>query len=115
MVIRDLRASRPTVEEALKILRGERRAQVNLLRILSAARFRVLATCKIYRNKCPKTFRYSRDSLSHLLERYEPTPRVEFGKEGVQFLAHMARTTLAPRGRQMIEYLQEFEPDLSLA
>ena len=115
MVIRDLRASRPTVEEALKILRGERRAQVNLLRILSATRFRVLTKGEIYRSKYPKTHCYSRGSLSHLLECYDLTSRMAFGEEAVQFLVHVARASLSLGDRPMIPHLLEFEPDLSLA
>ena len=89
--------------------------KVNLLRILSAARFRVLTKGRIYHARCPKTICWSRGSLRHLPERYERTPRAEFAVEGVQFLVHMARTSLAPEDRQMIPYLLEFEPDLSPA
>ena len=115
MVIKYLGVTRPTVEEALKILRGERRVQVNLLRILSATRFRVLTKGKIYHTKCPKRYCFERDSLRHLLECYELTPWVEVGVDGVQFLVRMARASLAPEDRQMIPYLLVYEPEQATA
>ena len=88
---------------------------MNLLRILSATRFRILTKGKLYRAKCPKTYCYSRDSLRHLLECYELTRWVEYGTEGAQFLVRMARVSLAPEGQQLIPYLQVFEPEMAVA
>ena len=109
LVIRHLGVTRPTVEEALKILREERRVQVNLLRILSSTRFRVLTKGKLY-HAC-----FAKDSLRHLPQCYELEPWVEFGPDRIHLLVLMARASLAPRDRQMLPYLQVFAPDMTRA
>ena len=54
IIMGQLGITRNIVREALAVLRNERGAQVNLLEILSATRFRVITARGLFCTKCPK-------------------------------------------------------------
>ena len=107
-IIKYLDLTRELIREAFAILRGERRLQVNLARILGAARYKILTQGKVYHVKCPHTFCYERDSFFHMLECYQLVESVEVGVDAVPFLVKMARITLVPGGTMRIPYMVEY-------
>ena len=65
-----LNLTRSFVAEAVALLRGGRRLQVNLPRALPATRFKVLTGGKVYRTSCPKARSFSKDSFPQTLACY---------------------------------------------
>ena len=102
--------TRALVREAFTVLRGERRQQVNLARILGAARYKVLVHNKVYHVKCPRRRCYAKDSFQHMLQCYDLTERVVTGPDVVPFLVQMAKATLIPEGAKLIPYMVEYNP-----
>ena len=81
------------IQEALNALRDERRAQCNLLEILSATRYKTLTPEGLKPTKCPLQSCSEQDSFSHMLARYDLARYVELGSATAQFLVQMARKT----------------------
>ena len=97
------------------MLRGQRRVQVSLARILGAARYKVLTQNKVYHVKCPKTYCFERDSFQHMLQCYGLNDMVATGAEAVPFLVKMARVTAVPKGTKLIPYMVEYYADREAA
>ena len=110
-IIRDLRLTRELIREALAVLRGKRRQQVKLARILGAARFKVLTQGRVYHVKCPRTYCFERDSFQHMVQCYGLQEDVVSGADAVPFLVKMARVTLPAEGVKPIPYMVEYYPD----
>ena len=110
-----LELTREIVREALEILRGERRLQVNLARILGAVRFKVLTQGKVYHVKCPKKHCFEKDSFQHMLRCYHLEDVVTIGVEAVPFLVKMARVTALPEGTRLIPYMVEYNEGRGIA
>ena len=97
-LITDLRITRDVVSEALSILRGGRAAQVTLVSILGATRFRVHYDGRILDTVC-EGCRVRKDSFEHMLQRYELTGQLQRGADSEKFLVHMVRgAKLSPPG-----------------
>ena len=99
---------RALAQEAFALLRGERRLQVNLSRILGAARYKVLTQNRIYHVKCPKKWC---PKFQHMLQCYRLTERVVTGSDVAPFLVKMARVTVIPDGAKRIPYTVEYNPE----
>ena len=92
-IITSLELTRDIVEEALHELRGERRAQCNLLDILSAARYKTITNEGLMDTHCPLQACRARDSFAHMLGCYDLIPHLEKGPSSTSFLLRMARKT----------------------
>ena len=92
-IITKLQLTRGVVVEALQHLQNERRAQCNLLMILSAARYKMLTKDGLSDTVCPLTRCNERDTFEHMLQCYDLTTKVERGEAAVNFLIAMARKT----------------------
>ena len=88
---------RELIREAFAVHRGERRVQVNLARILGAARF-----------KCPRTYCYERDSFAHMLQCYQLVESVVVGADVAPFLVKMARVAMVSEGTKRFPYMVEY-------
>ena len=96
-VLRLLKLAKEMIIVALSALRDKRKEQVNVLNLLSGARFEfhfhgVLAPT------CCKQRRYSRtckkeDTYEHLLQCYSLTEKLAAGPDMVNFLVNMAKAT----------------------
>ena len=106
-----LDVSRGALKEALGVLRDERKAQANLLEILSATRYRVITGRGLYCTKCPKKECFARDSYRHMIECYGLGSQEERGVDVVPFLVRMARATLPVGHRVVIPYPMEAKED----
>ena len=102
--------TREIAREAFEMLKGERRLQVNLARILGASRYKVLTQNKVYHVKCPRKTCYEKDSFQHMLHCYHLTELVVTGPDVVPFLVQMAKVTLIPEGTKLIPYMVEYNP-----
>ena len=96
-IISQLNLTREIIREAMTLLRGEREHQVNLFRILSATRFRILTKGGLLPTICPRPGCFRRDSFWHLLQCYQLTNSVECGVFAVPFLTYLARKTVTTR------------------
>ena len=112
-IIKCLGLTRELAREVFWVLRGKRKLQVNLARILGAARFKVLTLGKVYHVKCPKTHCFERDSFQHMLQCYGIAEQMVSGADAVPFLVKMARATLPVEGAKLIPYMVEYYPDNS--
>ena len=101
--------TREIIQEAFKLLRGARRAQVNLAEILGATRFKILTKGKVYHVKCPRTYCYVKDSFEHMLECHSLQEEVRTGVEAVPFLVKMAKITVIPPNTKRIPYMVEYQ------
>ena len=110
-IIRSLGLTRVLVHEAFVVLRGKRKLQVNLARILGAARYKVLTQGRVYHVKCPKTYCYERDSFQHMVQCYNIRDRIVPGADVVPFLVEMARVTQLADGAKPIPYMVEYHPE----
>ena len=104
ILVHQLQLTREALRKALDLLREDRAAQVNLLGILSATRFKVLTNKGLFRTKCPKKLCFSRDSFQHMTDCYHLSGRLAKGTEVVPFLVHMARVTQIPKHQAVIPY-----------
>ena len=111
-IITSLGLTRELVREAFAALRGKRKQQVSLARILGAARFRVLTQSRMYHVKCPKTYCFERDSFQHMVQFYGVQEHVGPGADVVPFLVKMARATLPADGAKLIPYMVEYYPEV---
>ena len=111
MIIDFLELTREIITEAFAVLRGERQLQVGLAQILGAARFKELTNGRVYHVKCPKTYRFEKDSFSHMLQCYGLTEAVTKEEDAVPFLVKMARSTALPKGAARIPYMVENYPE----
>ena len=114
-IIKYLDLTRDLIKEAFEVLRGKRRPQVGLARILGAARYKVLTRGKVYHVKCPKKQCFERDSFWHMIKCYGLEESVATGVDSVSFLVKMARVTLIPEGTTLIPYLVEYNPPMQEA
>ena len=92
-ILTQLQLTRGIVKEALQELRDERRAQCNLLEVLSAARYKMVTAQGLVDTHCPLRACRARDSFSHMLECYDLQEHVARGAASVPFLVRMARKT----------------------
>ena len=110
VIIDYLGLTRELIREAFAVLRGQRELQVGLARILGAARYKILTGGKVYHVKCPKTYRFEKDSFQHMLHCYGLMESVTVGAEVVPFLAKMAKVAHIPKGTTRIPYMVEYYP-----
>ena len=97
-LITDLRITREVVSEAMSVLRGDRAAQVTLVSILSATRFRVHYDGRVLDTVC-EGCKVRKDSFEHMLQCYALTGQLRRGADSVKFLVQMAKKTkLSPPG-----------------
>ena len=92
-IICRLQLTREVVVEAVQALRDERRAQSNLLDILSASRYKTLAKQGLMDTHCPLQACQQRDSFEHMIQRYDLESERKQGTEAAGFLVRMARKT----------------------
>ena len=82
------------MEEALHLIRDERRAECDLLSISSASRYKISSKEGLVNTHCPPRARRAKDSFSHMFARYDLTTQLERGAASTSFLVSMARKTL---------------------
>ena len=104
-IILFLGLTREIVALAIQRLHADRAAQTTLTEILSATRYRVYHTGKLYHTKCPKRYCYQRDTFLHMLDCYHLTDRVKRGPEALPFLLHMAHAAKRQPGQIPFPYL----------
>ena len=92
-IVTCLGLTRDTVQEALRLLRDELKAQCNLLDILSAQRYKTLAQDGMPATRCPLQACQEKDSFDHMLRCYDLERYVGRGAATAAFLARMARKT----------------------
>ena len=92
-IICKLQLTREVVAEAIQALRDERRAQSNLLDILSAGRYKTLTKQGLMDTHCPLQACQQRDSFEHMIRCYDLEKGRKQGAEAVGFLIKMARKT----------------------
>ena len=92
-IITQLLLARENVAEALQLLRDERRAQCNLLQVLSAARFKILTKEGLCDTQCPLQACRARDPFEHMLQCYDLQSHIALGEASVTFRVKMARKT----------------------
>ena len=92
-IITKLQLTREIIKEAPRELRDERRAQNNLLQVLSAARYKMLSLEGLQDTVCPLQACNSQDTFKHMLLCYDLSDPVQVGAASVTFLTKMARKT----------------------
>ena len=92
-IVLKLQLTRAIVAEAIHNLRDERRAQSNLLDILSAGRFKVLTKQGLMSTHCPLRACQKKDSFGHMLKCYDLEAGLQAGPAAADFLVKMARKT----------------------
>ena len=100
-IITRLRLTRDNVKEALKGLKEDRAAQITLVTILGATRFRIHRGGRTLPTRCGRC-RHIQDSFDHLIRCYELTQDYQTGDQSVDFLVKMAREAkLSPPGMSL--------------
>ena len=93
-----LQLTRDTVKEALDKLQDDRGAQITLLSVLSATRFRIYSHGRALPTKCGKC-RVHPDTFDHMLRCYVLQESLVRGPGAVNFLVELAvRTKVVPPG-----------------
>ena len=92
-IVRRLQLTRKVLVEATQILRGERRAQSNLLAVIGATRYKMVTKHGLVDTCCPLRHCRQKNSFEHMPKCYDLESSVEHGAMAVQFLVKMARKT----------------------
>ena len=92
-IICKLQLTRAVVVEAIQTLCNERKAQSNLLDILSASRYKTLTKQGLMDTHCPLQACKQKDSFEHMIQCYDLVQDQKRGAEAAGFLVKMARKT----------------------
>ena len=92
-IVTRLQLTRGVAQEALVLLRDERKVQCNLLEILRAVRYKTLTKEGLSDTRCPLIACRGRDSFPHMLKCYDLESSLETGAASAQFLVRMAKKT----------------------
>ena len=100
-IITRLQLTREIVYMAMSVLRNERAAQVTLMSILGATRFKTFFHGVLVPTRCPRLLRHRacglEDSYVHLLQCYRIQRLERKGAEPLDFLVEMARRAAPAR------------------
>ena len=91
-----LKIRRGVVKETISNLRGNRKAQENLVSILAATRFKFYHKGELYPVECPRGCGQV-DSYLHMLECYALTEYEKVGADATEYLTKMALSTMPGR------------------
>ena len=92
-IITRLQPTREVIVEAMQRSRNERRAQRNLLQVLSTTRYRMLTKEGLKDTVCSLSACSGRDASERMPQRYDLTAQIEISEASVAFLVKTARKT----------------------